>query len=37
MDFEAVHEFLGDAWPVPLTIIFEFTEHFDLPISFPAA
>lgn len=37
MIFEAVHEFLGDAWSVPLTVILDFTEHFDLPISFPAA
>jgi hypothetical protein len=37
LNFEAVHEFLGDAWPVPLTIILNFTEHFDLPFSFSAA
>ena len=35
--FDTGHELLRDAGPVPFTIIFDFSKHFNLPISFLAA
>jgi hypothetical protein len=35
--FDTGHELLRDTGPVPFTIIFDFSKHFNLPIGLPAA